>query len=68
MFGFAGMPDLTEMVRQVEDWKLKLERLVQAMEKMQRDVEVIKTHLGIEEKTEFSLNHEAFMKEGNDNE
>ena len=46
MFGFP-MPDLTEIVRQVEDWKAKLERLVCAVEQIQRDQAAIKKHLGI---------------------
>lgn len=49
MFGFPGLPDMAEMVRQVEEWKHKLERLVQAVEKSQRDIEAIKSHLSIKE-------------------
>lgn len=47
MFGFGGLPDMNEMVRQVEDWKNKLERLVSAVEKIQADQALILQHLGV---------------------
>lgn len=47
MFGFPGMPDLTDFIRQVEDFKSKFERLVSALEEVQSDVKYIKEQLGL---------------------
>lgn len=48
MFGFP-MPDLGEMVKQIEDWKQKFERLVSAVETAQKDIALIKAELKISE-------------------
>ena len=48
MFGMPGLPDMTEMVRTIEDAKNKFTRLVIALETMQRDIEAIKSHLNID--------------------
>lgn len=62
MFGFP-MPDIGEMVRQVEEWKAKLERLVCAVEQIQRDQAEIKAHLGI--KTPLEIMHVDHQTEDN---
>lgn len=47
MFGF----DMTEMVKHIEGFKGQSERAVKAIEEVQRDIALIKKHLGIQEET-----------------
>lgn len=51
MFGLMNLLNqaggLEGLTKQVEDFKSQFERLVSAVEKTQRDVELIKNHLGI---------------------
>ena len=50
MFGFP-MPDMGNMVKQIEDFKAQFERLVSAVEKVQQDQARIMKALKIEDET-----------------
>lgn len=65
MLGAAGGMD--GLMKQVEDFKSQFERLVSSMEQMQRDLDQIKTHLGIvpPELTEFQksqIEHDRLLQ------